>query len=240
MAQRAYCIANPGGFVGYGPNNWGLTASDGPFGYNARGAPPAQNDDGTLTPTAPASSIAFAPGVVIPTLHNLYDTYGASLFGTYGFKDAFNPTVNWFDTDFLGIDQGPIVMMIENYRTQAIWNRFMQNPDVQRGLTRAGFTAAPNTDAGPDPEIDTVRLFQNAPNPFRDTAQIAFRLPQAGRVTLALYDVAGHRVRSVFDAVQPAGAHQVELRATGLPSGIYWYRLEYGGKRITRQCIVVH
>ena len=91
-AQQAYCIANPGGWAGYGDVTWGLTASDDPDGYLAHGAPPAQNDDGTITPTAAASSIAFAPEVVIPTLHNLYDTYGVELWGEYGFKDAFNLT----------------------------------------------------------------------------------------------------------------------------------------------------
>jgi hypothetical protein len=88
LAQRAYCIANPGGFSGYGANLWGLTASDDPVvGYTAHGAPPAQNDNGTLTPTAPASSLPFAPDEVIPVLHNMYDNYPL-LWGAYGFKDA--------------------------------------------------------------------------------------------------------------------------------------------------------
>lgn len=121
---------HPLGRTGYSATLWGLTASDGPFGYNARGAPPAQNDDGTISPTAPAGSIVFALEIVLPTLHNMFNNY-PSLWGPYGFKDAFHPGLNWYDTDYLGIDQGPIILMIENYRTGKVWQRFMSYPDIQ-------------------------------------------------------------------------------------------------------------
>ncbi|MGH7741176.1 MAG: glucoamylase family protein, partial [Candidatus Eiseniibacteriota bacterium] len=104
LAQRAYAIANPGHFTAYSDTLWGLTASDVPSGYNARGAPPAQNDDGTITPTAPISSIAFAPDEVIPVIRNLYNGYKPYLWSPYGFRDAFNLQVGWWDTDVLGID----------------------------------------------------------------------------------------------------------------------------------------
>ena len=116
-----------------------LTASDDPWGYTAHGAPPAQDDNGTITPTAAASSIVFAPDEVIPTLHHFYNTYGANLFGTYGFKDAFHLGVNWWDTDYLGIDQGPIIIMIENYRSEFVWNVMKRSPYLTAGLCRAGF-----------------------------------------------------------------------------------------------------
>lgn len=145
LAQRAYCMTNPLRYPGYNSNGWGLTACDGPgtgglAGYNARGAPPAQNDDGTLAPTAVGGSVAFAPEVCIPALRHLYDTYRANLWTRYGFRDAFNRRVGWWGPDTLGIDQGPFVLMIENYRTQRIWRRLMQAPEIQRGLERAGFT----------------------------------------------------------------------------------------------------
>ena len=135
LAQQAYCIANPFARIGYGANQWGLTAGDGPTGYNARGAPPAQNDDGTITPTAVASSLPFAPEICLPTLQNLFDNYPL-LWGAYGFRDGFNLTRNpdWYGPDFLGIDQGPMVLMIENYRNGSIWNRFMQLPEIQLGM----------------------------------------------------------------------------------------------------------
>ncbi len=143
LAQQAYCVANPGGFPNYGPLEWGLTASDGPDGYAARGAPPPENDDGTLAPTAPGSSLPFAPEICLPTLRNLERKYGANLWGRYGFRDAFNVARNWWATDTLGIDQGAILLMVENHRTGAVWRRLKGNAVIQRGLERAGFTQWP-------------------------------------------------------------------------------------------------
>ncbi|MFL5580951.1 MAG: glucoamylase family protein [Gemmatimonadaceae bacterium] len=124
--------------------------------YWARGAGADElNDDGTLVPTAVGGSVPFAPEATIPTLLHLRRTYGEPLFGRYGFLDAYNPTlrvaglplrhgrvvpgVGWFDTDYLGIDQGPILIMIENYRTELVWRLMKKNPYVTRGLCRAGF-----------------------------------------------------------------------------------------------------
>jgi hypothetical protein len=239
LAQRSYCIANPGHWQGYGSNVWGITASDTPTGYRARGAPPPQNDDGTITPTAPASSIVFAPEVVLPALHHLDETYGAQLWTPYGFRDAFNLTVNWWDTDVIGIDQGPIILMIENFRTGAVWNRLRQNADLQLGLSRAGFLPASTVDVGTPTDLVEAILSQCAPNPLRGATWIPFRLPTSGKVELALYDAAGRRQRTLVDGVRPAGAQNVRLDATGLPSGVYWYRLEFNGQRTTRRLTVV-
>lgn len=144
LAQRAYCIANPGKFKGYGEWVWGLTACDGPgFGkfqaYSARGAPPPENDDGTIAPTAVGGSIPFAPEICLPTLRHFYDQYRANIWTPYGFCDAFNLAADWWDPEVLGIDQGPILVMIENYRTGKVWKTFMKAPEVQRGLKAAGF-----------------------------------------------------------------------------------------------------
>ncbi len=138
LAQRAYCMANPLGRVGYGSNVWGLTACDGPTGYAARGAPPAENDDGTIAPTAAGGSMAFAPEYALPALRQFY-SYRRNIWTAYGFRDAFNLGQQWYAADELGIDQGPILIMIENYRTQRVWRLFMRNVEVQRGLQRAGF-----------------------------------------------------------------------------------------------------
>ena len=139
LAQRSYCIANPLARAGYSANIWGLTACDGPNGYAARGAPPAQNDDGTIAPTAAGGSMAFAPEYSVPTLRYVYDHGRQNVWTSYGFRDAFNLGQQWYGPDELGIDQGPIVIMIENYRTQRVWKLFMRNAEVQRGLQRAGF-----------------------------------------------------------------------------------------------------
>jgi hypothetical protein len=143
LAQMAYCIANPLNRVGYSSNVWGLTACDGPFGYNAHGAPPALNDDGTIAPTAPGGAMAFTPEYSLPALRYFYSHFRTHIWTANGFRDAFNLSQQWYGSDELGIDQGPIVIMIENYRTQRPWRLFMQNAEIQRGLQQAGFVALP-------------------------------------------------------------------------------------------------
>ena len=168
-AQRAYAIANPMRWIAYGENVWGLTASDGAadveleFGgekrtfrtYSPRGVGVEYTlDDGTIAPTAAIASIAFAPEIVIPAVEEMYRRYGAHIFGKYGFYDAFNPSFSydvplrhgrtiagfgWVDTDYLGIDQGPILAMIENYRTGLVWRVMRDNPHIRAGLVQAGF-----------------------------------------------------------------------------------------------------
>jgi len=236
LAAQAYCIDNPFGWTGYGDNVWGLTACDGPTGYAAHGAPPAQNDDGTIAPTAAAGSIAFAPEIVIPTLHHFFDTYGAQLWSTYGFKDAFNLTQNWWATDYIGIDEGPIIIMIENYRTGSIWQRFMENQDILNGLALAGFTPATPVSDEPREQATMIALAQNSPNPFQGSAQISYRLPESEHVSLHLYDMRGRLVRTLVDGVQDAGEHHVTLDGARLASGIYLYRLEAGGEQVWRRC----
>ena len=170
LAQRSYAIANPGAWRGYTKDVWGLTACDGPANvtltlagrsrqfhtYNARGAALGdERDDGTICPTAVGGAAPFAPEVTIPALLAMRTTYGNHLFSTYGFLDAFNPTftavgqqqtgtvdpaLGWFDVDYLGIDQGPILLMVENYRTGFVWTVMKRNPHIVRGLQRAGFT----------------------------------------------------------------------------------------------------
>ncbi len=240
LAQREYCIDNPFNRIGYGEDLWGLTASDDPFGYSAHGAPPPQNDNGTITPTAAVSSIPFTPTESIECMENMYFTYGGQLWGTYGFKDAFNLNNGWFATDFLGIDQGPIIMMIENHLNGSIWNRFMDNPAVQLGLQRAGFIVAADTSGdGPTLVWGDSRLLPNSPNPFRNESTISYRLPEAGPVRLILEDVTGRQVRQLFDGRVDAGVHALDITADGLASGVYYYRLQQPGRTERRACVVI-
>lgn len=170
LAQRAYAMDNPNGWQDYSAEIWGLTACDGPinlrreykgevrqfYTYSARGVSATHlQDDGTLAPTAVGGSIPFAPEITIPALKAMKERYGTSLYGQYGFLDAFNPSFTftdvppqhgkvvagkgWFDTDYLGIDQGPILIMIENYRSGLVWKVMSKNPYIQQGLKRAGF-----------------------------------------------------------------------------------------------------
>lgn len=176
LSQRAYAIDNPGGFVGYGEDVWGLTASDGPanvrrvvsgdtvqfYTYRARAASLSGSqfegvvDDGTIAPTATGGAIPFAPEVTVPALRAIRARYGDLVYNEYGFIDAFNPTFTftdvevergvvdpergWFTDQQLGIDQGPIVLMIENHRSGLVWEEMRENTYIVRGLCRAGFT----------------------------------------------------------------------------------------------------
>jgi len=165
LAQRQYAIDNPLKFKGYGPTIWGLTAGDGPDaemvhggkkifcpGYSARGvAIDYQDDDGTIAPTAAIASLPFAPELCLPTLEAMWNRWPV---GKYGFFDGYNETFTeiarspkaqpgfpfWVDQDYLGIDQGPIVLMIENYRSGFLWDLMKRNPYIVQGLKRAGFT----------------------------------------------------------------------------------------------------
>jgi len=154
LTQRLYALDNPRGWAGYDSLTWGWTACDGPGSaynfddkkfvtYAARGTSGpglSHDDDGTIAPTAAAGSIVFAPEVVIPALMNMYKKYGEKgLWGRYGFVDAFNPTLNWYDSDYLGIDQGPILLMIENFRTGLVWRYCMKDAVIQEGLKRLKF-----------------------------------------------------------------------------------------------------
>lgn len=141
LINRAYCIENPKKFTGYSENFWGLTASDCPIaGYLAHA--PGNNDNGTVAPTAALSSMPYAPEECMAVLKYLYRDLGDIAFGEYGFYDALNlGTGEKVVKSYLAIDLGPIVVMIENYRSQLLWNLFMQNEDVQRGLKLLGFTS---------------------------------------------------------------------------------------------------
>ena len=175
LAQREYAIHNPMHWTDYGANIWGLTACNGPraetrpgepdryandpktfYGYLARGAGLRGTiDDGTIAPTAAASSIAFVPELAITAIEEMKQRYGDHVYTRYGFVDAFNPSftftdrplrtgqvipsIGWVDTLYLGIDQGPIVAMIENYRSEFVWRVMRKNPYIRDGLKRAGF-----------------------------------------------------------------------------------------------------
>jgi hypothetical protein len=169
-AQQAYAIDNPMHWKDYGPRVFGISAADGPAKltvpdgpvlrvfrrYAARGPGGATTyDDGTLSPSALASSVVFAPEIVLPALDEIFSRYGTYVYSTYGFLDAFDPSfdydvpvpvgvrvkgVGWFDGDYLGIDSGSTIAMLENYRSELIWRVLRRSPYLRRGLERAGFT----------------------------------------------------------------------------------------------------
>ena len=134
--NHAHCIANPHGFAGYGSNCWGLTACDGDKGYDAF-AP--DNDHGVIAPTAALSSMPYAPAESMAALRHFYEERAGTLWRDLGFADSFNASANWVAEGHLAIDQGPIVVMIENYRSGLLWRLLMSCPEIRRGLDRLGF-----------------------------------------------------------------------------------------------------
>jgi hypothetical protein len=132
-----HCVRNPGGHKGYGKSCWGLTASDDPDGYSAH-AP--DNDNGTISPTAALASFPYAPKEAMRALRHFL-RHGDKLWGRFGFADAFNEGRNWYADAFLAIDQGPIIIMIENHRSGLLWKLFMSIPEIQVGLRKLGFTS---------------------------------------------------------------------------------------------------
>jgi len=169
-AQQAYAVANPRRCRDYGATVWGITASDGPADveiedasgprrfrtYTARGIDPTgKHDDCTLAPTAVVASMPFAPELVIPTTLEMHRRFGQHIYSKYGFLDAFNrtfifdvplrhgrriPDFGWVAGDYLGIDQGAMLAMIENYRSALVWRVMRKNPYLRRGLEQAGFS----------------------------------------------------------------------------------------------------
>lgn len=131
-----YCANNPKHYFGYSYLCWGLTASDEQNGYSAHSP---TNDDGVISPTAAISSLPYLPTESMNTLRFFYYTLGDKLWKQYGFIDAFNLSTGWYDTDFLAIDQGPQIVMIENYRSGLLWNLFMSCPEIKAGMKKLGF-----------------------------------------------------------------------------------------------------
>lgn len=134
--NQAHAIQNPLGFVGYSEDSWGFTASDNHLGYNAHSP---TNDLGVITPTAALSSFPFTPEASMKALEHFYYQLGDRLWGEYGFYDAFNVTEEWYASSYLAIDQGPIILMIENYRTGLLWELLMKDQDLTAGLTKLNF-----------------------------------------------------------------------------------------------------
>jgi hypothetical protein len=135
--NHAHCVANPSHHKGYGASCWGLTSSDGADGY-ATHAP--DNDDGTISPTAALSSMPYAPKESMQALRHFLSAHGDKIWGRFGFVDAFCESKDWYADTYLAIDQGPIVVMIENHRTGLLWNLFMKAPEIQAGLRALNFS----------------------------------------------------------------------------------------------------
>jgi len=241
LINRAYCIANPNHFAGYDSVTWGLTASDGPSGYDAHSP---TNDDGTISPTAAISSMPYTPTESIAAFKNLYHKYGKWIWGPFGFKDAFNVSKNWYAGSYVSIDEGPIIDMVENYRSQLLWNNFMANPEIQPMLDNIGFV--PDfTDVKKTPALPKEFVLEgNYPNPFNPGTTIKFLLPESGYVEINIYNILGEKIRSLANNIFPAGEEKVQWNGKNdfgeyVSSGVYIYTLKAMGKELSRKMLLL-
>jgi hypothetical protein len=140
LINQEYCIHNAHHWKGYGDDTWGLTAVDGPEGYLPY-EPTFDLDDGTIAPTGAISAFAYTPQPSMAALKHFYRELGAQVWSIYGFRDAFNLQQNWYSGITMGLNQAPMVVMIENYRSGLVWKNFMANPEVRPALESIGFRA---------------------------------------------------------------------------------------------------
>lgn len=246
LIHHAYSVQNPKKFPGYDGDTWGLTASDDPLvGYLAH---EINNDNGTIAPTAALASMPYTPTESINALKSFYYEYGSNLWGQYGFKDAFNLKQYWFANSYLAIDQGPIIVMIENYRSQLLWKYFMANPEIQPMLDTVGFvpdSTAVSVQEISNPVPDDFTVYDNYPDPFNPSTTLQFSLKSAQIVSLLIYDVLGREIKKLADEKFNPGLHKIEWNGTDysgnrVSSGIYIYRFisadkVYSGKMILQK-----
>ncbi len=176
----------------------------------------------------------------MPALHNMLDTYGRHALGaSTASRTPSTCPASGGARDWLGIDQGPIIIMIENYLNGAVWQRYKGNADVQRGLARAGFTGL----SAVGDELRQTGVFlevaQNSPNPFRGRTTIAYRVARPGTVILRVYDLRGRCVRTVVDDAEADSQRLVSFDSAGLASGIYSYCLEMNGHQEWKRCTII-
>jgi hypothetical protein len=226
LINQAYCADNPKGFTGYSAECWGLTASDDPDGYRAH-EPYSSNDNGTITPTAALSSFPYTPEESMLALKHFYRNMGDKIWGWMGFTDAFNQQRNWFASSYLAIDQGPIILMIENYRSQLLWDLFMSNPEIQPMMDAIGITYYPYSVK----EIyadDDISVF---PNPSASGFIIKFKSSMTSQVQLDIYNVAGTKVECTIthDIVNPE-CHIYKINEENMEPGVYLARLILNNK----------
>lgn len=217
LINWSYCKENPKKWLNYSADNWGLTASDDPNGYLAH-EPLSNNDNGTISPTGALSSMPYTPQQSLAALKYFYRKEGDKLFGLMGFYDAYNPTRSWYADNYLAIDQGPIIDMIENYRTGLLWKYFMQSPEIKPALDAIGFTA----DVTPVHEDRGVFPIQYYPNPSHELGTLEFFLVQADRVNIRLYDYLGRIVSIVCDhPLLGSGKQLISIHTKNLTPGNY-------------------
>lgn len=226
-----YAKANPKGYLNYSFKNWGLTASDDPFGYTAH--QPVSNDNGTISPTAALASMPYTPEESMSALKYFYRERGKDIFGKYGTYDAFNDNQSWVKKAYLGIDQGPIVVMIENHRTGLLWHSVMKDPDVKAGLTKLGFEYKT---VNAVPELKKNDFFTVYPNPAENEIYINFAEKNAGeKFVLKIFSAEG---RQVLEKKLDSGSDHEMVNVSGLKNGLYLLQLQGKQKMLHTKLLI--
>ncbi len=219
---------NPLNFKNYSENCWGLTASDAPDGYTAH--KPINNDNGTVSPTAALASMPYTPAESMKALKYFYRERGSELFGKYGPYDAFNDSRNWVTESYIGIDQGPIVIMIENYRTGLLWKYVMMDADVQAGLDKLGFEYEV-TDAR---EIAKNNSFKIYPNPANNRFFIKLNGFNGNQQTdVKIFSIDGRLMK-----IQNLENTESSIDCSSFENGLYLVRMGNGTKEYQSKLII--
>ena len=225
LINRAWCIENPKNHQGYGPDCWGLTASDDPQGYQAH-APNQGADNGTITPSAAISSIPYTPIQSIEAIRHFLLVYRERVWGKMGFYDAFNPGQNWYADSYLAIDQGPIICMIENYRSGLLWDYFMRDDEILDALEKIGFTEDYSL-TGVNDVYENLNIFPN---------------PSSGSIYLASEHTPVEVIRA-FDHTGKAMSYQVNASGNvteisfsdNQSAGMIYLNFKSGARVLTRK-----
>lgn len=225
LIHREYAIRNPKNFSNYGENEWGLTASDDPVSGYAVHEPVASRDNGTITPTAALSSMPYTPEESIGALKQFYRERGEKIWGRMGFYDAYNVKLNWYTDSYLAIDQGPIINMIENYRSGLLWENFMANPEIAPALQSIGFVADPYGIK----DKSLLSALSVWPNPAEGIVKVNIELKRNELLDITVLDMTGQSIITRQLKLQ-AGAQSFELNVNDLTAGVYLVRISAGNQ----------
>lgn len=237
VINRSYCISNPLQHEGYQENCWGLTASDDPYGYLAH-EPGEESDNGTITPTAALSSMPYTPTESLAALKHFYREHGENLWGPMGFYDAFNVGADWYADSYLAIDQGPIVIMIENYRSSLLWETFMKGQDIQDAMEAVGFISEDEnhvlSTGTKKPSVD-IHIF---PNPITTNMTVALGSPSTVR-GIKLLSMDGREILSELEyQAEDQSRILVKFNRKQVSPGIYLLKVLVADKTLIKRIVL--